>query len=71
MASKKSESIRMILIPVLEGFSVMGAFWISYAFRGSTDGIPFVQLRIPYISPEQFMPFIFAGILLWWIVFSR
>lgn len=61
----------MILIPLLEGISIMSAFWLSYAFRWFTDGIPFVQLRIPYISHEQFIPFIIAGVCIWWIVFAR
>lgn len=71
MSTKKSDSIRMIVIPLLEGISVWWAFSTSYMLRGLTDGIPFVQLRIPYISPEQFFPFIIAGIIIWWLVFAR
>lgn len=42
----------------------------SYYLRGITDGIPFVQLRIPYISYEQFIPFIISGVVLWAIIFG-
>lgn len=43
-------------------------FW-AYSLRSITDGIPFVQLRIPYISEEQFIPFVLYGVILWGIIF--
>lgn len=35
------------------------------------DWIPFIQLPIPYISYEQFVPFVISGIIIWCIVFLR
>ena len=49
---------------------ITGVFFLAYKLRSITDGIPFVQLRIPYISYEQFLPFIISGVLLWGIIFS-
>lgn len=67
---KKPKIIRIFLTPVLESIGVIGAFLFAYYLRGITDGIPFVQLRIPYISYEQFLPFIISGVLLWIVVFG-
>ena len=35
------------------------------------DWIPFVQLPIPYISYEQFVPFVISGVIVWCILFVR
>ena len=35
------------------------------------DWIPFVQLPIPYISYEQFVPFVISGVIVWCIIFVR
>ncbi len=35
------------------------------------DWIPFVQLPIPYISYEQFIPFVISGVIVWLIVGLR
>ncbi len=49
---------------------VVCVFFMAYFLRSVTDGIPFVQLRIPYISEEQFIPFIISGTIIWGILFS-
>ena len=67
---KKAEITRIFLSPIIELSMIAGVFFLAYTLRGITDGIPFVQLRIPYISYEQFLPFIISGVLFWWIIFS-
>lgn len=67
---KKPELTRTFITPILEILAVGWAFSFSYYLRGITDGIPFVQLRIPAISYEQFFPFILSGIILWIFIFG-
>lgn len=67
---KKAEITRIFLSPIIELSMITGVFFLAYKLRSITDGIPFVQLRIPYISYEQFLPFIISGVLLWGIIFS-
>jgi hypothetical protein len=55
---KKSEITRILLSPIVELSMIAGVFLLAYALRAVTDGIPFVQLRIPYIPYEQFIPFV-------------
>ena len=66
---KKAEITRIFLSPIVELSMIAGVFFLAYTLRSITDGIPFVQLRIPYISYEQFLPFIISGVILWAIVF--
>lgn len=67
---RRAKLIESILIPVIETASLVGIFFIAYHLRTITDGIPLIQLPIPYISPEQFLPFIVSGALLWFMVFA-
>lgn len=62
--------IRQFLTPILEILWIYIWFKSGYFLRSFTDGIPFVQLRIPYISEEQFFPFIILGCILWVVIFS-
>jgi hypothetical protein len=57
---KKAEITRIFLSPIIELSMIAGVFFLAYTLRGITDGIPFVQLRIPYISYEEFLPFIIS-----------
>lgn len=66
---KKAEITRIFLSPIIELSMIVGVFLLSYTLRGITDGILFIQLRIPYISYEQFIPFIISWVLLWAIIF--
>jgi hypothetical protein len=67
---RKVEILRTLLTPILELTLIVSIFFFSYTLRGVTDGIPFVQLRIPYISEEQFLPFVLSGSLLWGLIFA-
>lgn len=67
---KKAEITRIFLSPIIELSMITGWFFLAYILRSITDGIPFVQLRIPYISYEQFIPFIISWVILWWIIFT-
>lgn len=71
MKKYRPDIFLIIAKPILDIIGVFSAFWISYYLRSVTDGIPFVQLRIPYISEAQFAPFVFAGIAIWLIIFTR
>lgn len=71
MTQRRTDIVRIIITPLIELGLIFGAFWTTYYLRGITDGIPFVQLRIPEISPEQFAPFVFFGVILWLLIFSR
>lgn len=68
---KRQEIAESILIPITEISGIVAIFFMSYTLRSITDGIPFVQLRIPYISETQFLPFVFFGALSWWAVFAN
>lgn len=61
---------KLLLTPILEIYWVYLGFISWYFLRSFTDGIPFVQLRIPYISEEQFFPFILLWCILWWVVMA-
>jgi exopolysaccharide biosynthesis polyprenyl glycosylphosphotransferase len=67
---KKAEITRIFLSPIVELSMIAGVFLLAYMLRGITDGIPFVQLRIPYIPYTQFIPFIISGVILWAIIFT-
>ncbi|MDD2693974.1 MAG: exopolysaccharide biosynthesis polyprenyl glycosylphosphotransferase [Candidatus Gracilibacteria bacterium] len=67
---KRSDISISAITLVAELSGITGLFFISYKLRSITDGIPFVQLRIPYISESQFLPFVFFGVLLWCIIFA-
>jgi lipopolysaccharide/colanic/teichoic acid biosynthesis glycosyltransferase len=67
---KRSESLRAILTPLIEIGVITWAFLASYSLRGITDGIPFVQMRIPYIPFADYLPFIWTWLIFWLIVFA-
>lgn len=67
---KRHEIIETIITPILELSWMVGIFFIAYNLRQITDGIPGIQLPIPYISREQFIPFVMSGVIFWWIVFG-
>lgn len=71
MKNSQADILRIVITPILDGIALFCAFWLAYNLRSMTDGIPFVQLRIPYISHEQFAPFVLYGVLIWLIVFFR
>lgn len=71
MKKAHSEILRVIFTPILDVSILFCVFIAAYNIRSITDGIPFIQLRIPYISFEQFIPFIISGIIIWLIVFTR
>lgn len=71
MKNSRAHIFRMIFTLFFDIIAVFSAFWFAYYLRNITDGIPFVQLRIPYISVEQFSPFVWYGVAIWIIVFFR
>ena len=68
---KRHEVITSLFIPIIEMSGVIGIFFVAYYLRQITDGIPFMQLPVPYISPDQFLPFILTGACLWWAIFAH
>lgn len=68
---KRHEIFTSLTLPLFEISGVIGIFFVAYSLRQITDGIPFIQLPIPYISPDQLAPFIISGALFWGIVFSH
>ena len=62
---------KLLTTSILEISGVTLAFFIAYSLRLMRDWIPFVQLPIPYISYEQFVPFVISGVIIWCIVFIR
>lgn len=68
---KRHEVITSLFIPIIEMSGIIGIFFIAYYLRQITDGIPFIQLPIPYISPDQFLPFILSWACLWWVIFAH
>lgn len=62
---------KLLLTSILEISGVTLAFFIAYSLRLMRDWIPFVQLPIPYISYEQFVPFVISWVGVWCIIFIR
>lgn len=62
---------KILLTTILEIIWVIGAFLLAYSLRSMRDWIPFIQLPIPYISYEQFIPFIISWVIIWLIVWWR
>lgn len=62
---------KLFLTSILELSGVALAFFIAYSIRLMRDWIPFVQLPTPYISYEQFVPFVISGVIIWCLVFIR
>lgn len=62
---RRQEMAESIFMPIIEITGIIGIFFASYFLRSITDGIPFIQLRIPSISEIQFIPFVFFGALFW------
>lgn len=62
---------KLLITSILEISGVTFAFFIAYSLRLMRDWIPFVQLPIPYISYEQFVPFVISGVIVWCIIFVR
>lgn len=69
MKNSRSDILRIVLLPIFESASFFGAFWLAYQLRTIKDWIPFVQLRTPYISEEQFWPFVLVWVAVWLFVF--
>jgi exopolysaccharide biosynthesis polyprenyl glycosylphosphotransferase len=67
---KRSEIVISGATFLIEILGIIGIFFASYTLRSITDGIPFVQLRIPYIPADAFIPFIITGVVLWWVIFA-
>jgi hypothetical protein len=67
---QRREIIANILLPIGELASVISAFFIAYNLRQITDGIPGIQLPIPYISRDQFLPFVVTGTIFWGVIFA-
>ncbi len=67
---KRHEVIESVITPILEITGIIFIFFFAYFLRSITDGIPFIQLRIPFIAADQFLPFVISGALFWWIIFS-
>jgi len=55
---KRREIITSFSLPFFEISGIIAIFFIAYYLRQITDGIPFIQLPIPYINQDQFFPFI-------------
>jgi lipopolysaccharide/colanic/teichoic acid biosynthesis glycosyltransferase len=66
---KKSEQIKIFITPFLEILWIIGIFFWAFYLRQMTDGIPFIQLKIPYISLADFLPFIYTGTGIWVLIF--
>lgn len=62
---------KLLVTTILELSGVTWAFFIAYSLRSMRDWIPFIQLPIPYISYDQFMPFVISGVIIWGIVNLR
>lgn len=62
---------KILLTTILEVIWAIWAFFIAYSLRNMRDWIPFVQLPIPYISYDQFIPFVISGVIIWCVVFLR
>lgn len=71
MNKNQADIFRIVLLPIIEAIVFVEVFWFAYNLRSMTDGIPFVQLRIPYISPEYFFPFVVVGVAIWILTFTR
>jgi len=67
---RKYEIIRTLLLPIIELLWIAIIFFLAYKLRTITDGIPFIQLRVPYIPESAFIPFIISGVILWWCSFA-
>lgn len=67
---KRSDITISFITLATELIGITGLFFVSYFLRGITDGIPFIQLRIPYISEAQFVPFVFFWVLFWGVIFA-
>ncbi len=68
---KRREIITSFSLPFFEISGIIAIFFIAYYLRQITDGIPFIQLPIPYINQDQFFPFIITWAFFWWVIFMR
>jgi len=71
MSIKKNEIFRILITPIGEAILLILAFWVAYNIRSVTDGIPFMHREIDLIRPEQLIPFIATGVIIWLITFAR
>lgn len=62
---------KILLTTILELIWVTWAFFIAYSLRLMRDWIPFIQLHVPYISYENFLPFVISGVIIWFLVGLR
>lgn len=67
---KRHEIIQTIVTPIFELGWIVWIFFLAYNLRQITDGIPGIQLPIPYISPDQFYPFIVSWVFFWGVLFG-
>jgi hypothetical protein len=67
---KKHTTYSHILQILLDILSIGAAFLLARALRDITDLIPRVQLPVPYISLQDFLPFIALGVFLYVGIFS-
>ena len=68
---KRREIITSFCLPFFEISGIIGLYFVAYYLRQITDGIPFIQLPIPYISQDQFFPFVVSWAFFWWMIFMR
>ncbi len=62
---------KILFTTVIEIIGLVVAFFIAYSLRSMRDWIPYIQLPMPYISYNDFIPFIIYWIILWCLVFIR
>ncbi len=62
---------KLLFTTTIEIIGVILAFFIAYSLRSMRDWIPYIQLPMPYISYEQFIPFVISGVIIWCLVFIR
>lgn len=62
---------KLLFTTIAEIIGIISAFFIAYSLRSMRDWIPYIQLPIPYISYEQFLPFVISGVVIWFIIFIR
>jgi lipopolysaccharide/colanic/teichoic acid biosynthesis glycosyltransferase len=61
---------KLLFTTTIELTAVFSAFFIAYSLRAMRDWIPYIQLPIPYISYDQFLPFVISGVIVWGITFT-
>jgi lipopolysaccharide/colanic/teichoic acid biosynthesis glycosyltransferase len=62
---------KILLTTIIEIIAVAFSFFIAYSLRSMRDWIPFIQLPMPYISYEQFIPFVISGVCIWLLIWLK